>query len=63
MHSLIGGAFHKSQKGKLLDMSQLLVVREWLSVTVRVSAQQTAVLARRLVDSVARTATGTISAA
>ena len=63
MHSLIGGAFHKSQKGKPLDMSHLLVVREWSNATVRVSARQTAVLARRLADSVARAATGTINAA
>ena len=64
MHSSFnGGAYHQSQKGKLLITSHPLEVREWWNVLVRVSARQTAVLVRNLVDFVVCAATGTISAA
>ncbi len=63
MHLFNGGAYHQSQKGKLLVTCHLLEVNEWWSVIARVSACQTAVLVRKPGDFVARAATGIISAA
>ena len=63
MRTKIGRGFQKSQREKHLNSYHLLEVREWSSVTARVTAALTAVHARRLVGFAARAATGIASAA